>query len=64
MRRSEEARVSEEVVRRQGEPDPALARRQRQQQAETGHGRPERAPGQHRRAVTPPPQRDCVEAVR
>ena len=28
------------------EPDPALARRQRQQQAGTGHGRPERAKGE------------------
>ena len=27
------------------EPDPALSRRPRQQQAGTGHGRPERAPG-------------------
>ena len=45
------------------EPDPALARLPRQQQAGTGHGRPERAPGRHRRAVTPPPQRDCLEAV-
>ena len=40
------------------EPDPALARRLRQQQAGTGYGRPERAPGRHRRAVTPPPQCD------
>ena len=39
------------------EPDPAPARRPRQQQAGT-------APGLHRRAVTPPTQRDCVEAVR
>jgi hypothetical protein len=38
------------------EPDPSLARRQRQQQAGTGHGRPEQAPGRHRRAVTPPTQ--------
>ena len=38
------------------EPDPALARRPLQQQARTGHGRPERAPGRHRRAVTPPTQ--------
>jgi hypothetical protein len=45
------------------EPDPALARRPRQQQAGTGHGRPERAPGRRRRAVTPPAQRDCVKAV-
>ena len=36
---------------------------QRQQQAGTGHGRPEWAPGRRRRAVTPPKQRDCVEAV-
>jgi hypothetical protein len=46
------------------EPDPALARRPRQQQAGTGHGRPERAPGRRRRAATPPPQCDCAEAVR
>ena len=46
------------------EPDPVLARLPWQQQAGTGHGGPERAPGRHRRAVTPPPQRDCVEAVR
>jgi hypothetical protein len=38
------------------EPDPTLARRLRQQQAGTGHGRPERAPGRHRRVVTPPTQ--------
>jgi hypothetical protein len=47
----------------QWEPDPAPARRRRRPQAETGHGRPERAPGQHGRDATPPPQRDCVEAV-
>jgi len=29
-----------------------------------GDGRPERAPGQRRRTAIPPPQRDCVEAVR
>ena len=46
------------------EPDPALARRPLLLQAGTGHGRPERAPGRHRCAATPPPERDCVEAVR
>jgi hypothetical protein len=46
------------------EPDPALASRQWQQKSGTGDGRPELAPDRHRRAVTPPPQRDCAEAVR
>ena len=45
------------------EPDPSPASLQRQQQSGTVHGRPERAPGRLRRATTPQPQRDYVEAV-
>ena len=33
------------------------------QQEGTGHGRSELAPGRHRRATTPQPQHDCIEAV-
>jgi hypothetical protein len=39
------------------------ARRPLQQQAGTGHGRPERAPGRRRHDATPQPHLDCIEAV-